>query len=43
MKQGQMKTNESLFDERNNDIIASWMKVMDGLCPMEKPQKMKTP
>lgn len=43
MKQHQMKTNRSLYDGRNNDMIDPWMKVMDDLCPMKKPQKMKTP
>lgn len=43
MKQGEMKTNGSLSYERNNDMTDPWMKVMDGLFPMKKPQNMKTP
>ena len=43
MKQYQMKIDGSLSDERNVDMTNSWMKVMDGLCPMKKTQKMKTP
>lgn len=34
MKQGQMKTNGLLSDERNDDMTDSWKKVMDDLCPM---------
>lgn len=30
MRQGQMKTNGSLSNERNNDMTDPWMKVMDG-------------
>ena len=42
MKQGQMNTDGSLSNERNDDMNESWMKVMDSLYPMKKPQKMNT-
>ena len=35
-------TDGSLSDERNDDMTNSWIKVMNGLCPMNKSQKMKT-
>ena len=39
MQQGQMKTDGSLSNERNDDMTNSWMKVMDGLCPMKEATK----
>jgi len=40
MKEGRIWIDGSLSNERNDDMIDSWMKVMDGLCPTKKSQKM---
>ena len=31
-----MKIDGSISDKRNDDVTDSWMKVMDGMCPMKK-------
>jgi len=42
MKEGQIGTDGSLSDEKNNDMTDLGMKVIDGLCPTKKSQNMKT-